>query len=102
MGGDAGFDVVGVGGGAGGAAAAYGLCLRGLKVLLLDGGPQFDPVTDYPLTEADWEQRDFPEKPGSVGKVSFAPGQKLAPTEPLLVSGSRGRGPAVTSGIRWM
>ena len=39
-----------VGAGAGGGAAAYGLCRRGRSVLLLDAGPRFDPSTDYPLT----------------------------------------------------
>ncbi|MBI5319625.1 GMC family oxidoreductase [Bradyrhizobium sp.] len=102
MSGDTNWDVVVVGAGAGGAAAAYGLCRRGLSVLLLDAGPRFDPSTDYPLTEADWETREFPEKPDSVGKVTFAPGQKLAGQEPLLVSGSRGLGPMVTNGIRLM
>lgn len=102
MSGDPNWDVVVVGAGAGGAAAAYGLCRLGLSVLLLDAGPRFDPSTDYPLTEADWETREFPEKPDSVGKVTFAPGQKLAGQEPLLVSGSRGLGPMVTDGTRLM
>ncbi|MGO9357379.1 MAG: GMC oxidoreductase [Xanthobacteraceae bacterium] len=102
MSGDARFDVVVVGAGAGGAAVAYGLCLRGLSVLLLDAGPRFDPATDYPLTGADWDARAFPQKPGSTGTVTFAPGQKLTGDEPLLRSGSRGLGPAVTDGRRWM
>jgi hypothetical protein len=38
---------------------------RGLSVLLLDAGPRFDPINDYPLTGSDWELRDFPEKSGS-------------------------------------
>jgi choline dehydrogenase-like flavoprotein len=102
MSGDGAWNVVVVGAGAGGAAAAYGLCRRGLSVLLLDAGPRFDPSTDYPLTGADWDARDFPEKPGSTGTVTFAPGQKLGGNEPLLASGSRGLGPAVTNGTRWM
>jgi choline dehydrogenase-like flavoprotein len=96
------WDAVVVGAGAGGAAAAYGLCQRGMSVLLLDAGPQFNPIVDYPLTESDWETRDFPEKPGSTASVTFAPGQKLTGAEPLLASGSRGVGPLVTSGTRWM
>ena len=84
------WDAVVVGAGAGGAAAAYGLCQRGMSVLLLDAGPQFNPIVDYPLTESDWETHDFPEKPGSAASVTFAPGQKLTGAEPLLVSGSRG------------
>jgi choline dehydrogenase-like flavoprotein len=95
------WDVVIVGAGAGGAAAAYGLCRRGLSVLLLDAGPQFEPISDYPLTASDWEQREFPEKQGSRVSVTFAPGQKLG-SEPLLVSRSRGVGPLVTTGTRWM
>jgi len=99
---EANWDVVVVGAGAGGAAAAYGMCRRGLSVLLLDAGPRFDPATDYPLTQADWEAREFPEKPDSVGKVTFAPGEKLTRQEPLLASGSRGIGPMVTDGVRLM
>jgi choline dehydrogenase-like flavoprotein len=99
--GDSLFDAVVVGAGAGGAAAAYGLCRRGLSVLLLDAGPSFDPPSDYSLTQVDWDLRGFPQKPGSVATVTFAPGQKLG-NEPLLASGSRGLGPAVTSGVRWM
>ena len=102
MSGEATWDVVVVGAGAGGAAAAYELCRRGRSVLLLDAGPRFDPSTDYPLTDAGWDTRAFPEKPGSTGIVTFAPGQKLGGNEPLLASGSRGLGPAVTDGKRRM
>lgn len=94
-------DVIVVGAGAGGAAVAYGLCRRGLSVLLLDAGPRFDPPRDYPLTEADWEVREFPQKPGSTATVTFVPGRKLG-NEPLLASGSRGLGPTVRNGMRWM
>ena len=99
---DPNWDVVIVGAGAGGAAAAYGLCQRGVSVLLLDAGPRFDPAVDYPLTGIDWDTHDFPEKMGSQGSVTFGTGQKLIGAEPLLVSGSRGLGPLVTTGTRWM
>jgi choline dehydrogenase-like flavoprotein len=99
---DPSWDAVIVGAGAGGAATAYGLCTRGLSVLLLDAGPSFDPAVDYPLTTSDWDAREFPEKPGSTGSVTFTPGQKLEPAEPLLASGSRGLGPLVRTGSRWM
>ncbi len=102
MKGDAHWDAVIVGAGAGGAATAYGLCQRGMSVLLLDAGPWFDPAVDYPLTGLDWDTRDFPKKAGSRGAVSFAPGQKLNDVEPLLTSGSRGLGRLVTTGARWM
>ncbi|ACL59544.1 GMC family oxidoreductase [Methylobacterium nodulans] len=84
-----GWDVVVVGSGAGGAAAAYGLCERGLSVLLLEAGPRFDPAADYGQARTDWELRDFPEKPGSQGRVSFARGQVLAADEPQLASWNR-------------
>ena len=96
------WDVVIVGAGAGGAAAAYGLCQRGVSVLLLDAGPRFDPVVDYPLTGIDWDTRGFPEKKGSQGSFTFGPSQKLIGAEPLLQSGSRGLGAMVTTGTRWM
>jgi choline dehydrogenase-like flavoprotein len=96
------WDVVIVGAGAGGAAAAYGLCQRGISVLLLDAGPRFDPAVDYPLTGADWDTREFPEKPGSSGSYTFAPAQKLVGEEPLLASISKGLGPVVTTDTRWM
>jgi choline dehydrogenase-like flavoprotein len=99
--GDPVWEVIVVGAGAGGAAAAYGLCRRGRSVLLLDAGPRFDPSTDYPLTEADWDIREFPQKPGSTGKVTFAPGQALG-SEPLLASGSRGLGPVANGRTRLM
>ncbi|HTF78304.1 MAG TPA: FAD-dependent oxidoreductase [Bradyrhizobium sp.] len=72
---DRSWDAIVVGAGAGGAAVAYGLCKRGRSVLLIDAGPRFDPSIDYPLTEADWDAREFPQKAGSTGKVTFAPGQ---------------------------
>jgi choline dehydrogenase-like flavoprotein len=96
------WDVVVVGSGAGGAAAAYGLCRRGLSVLLLEAGPRFDPATDYGQLEPDWELREFPEKPGSQGKVIMARGQILAANEPLLASTNRASGRQVEAGRRVM
>lgn len=71
------YDVIIVGSGAGGSAAAYGLTQAGYKVLLLEAGPRFNPATDYPLTNSDWELSLFPVKKGSQGKYTFAPMQKL-------------------------
>ena len=99
---EADWDAVVVGAGAGGGAAAYGLCRRGMSVLLLDAGPRFNPAVDYPLTEPDWDRRDFPEKAGSTGPVTFAAGQELLGDEPLLRSWSKGLGQVVTGGARWM
>ncbi|GAB2499348.1 GMC family oxidoreductase [Arenimonas alkanexedens] len=73
------FDAVVVGAGAGGGAVAWRLVQRGLRVLLLDAGPAFDPATDYPLDQPNWERSHFPHKPGSQGQVRFAPMQALDP-----------------------
>ena len=71
-------DVVIVGSGAGGGAAAWALSSHGIKVLLLEAGPAYDPLKDYRLERDDWELTGFPFKPGSKGKHSFA---KLQPLE---------------------
>ena len=40
-------------------------------MLVLEAGPRFDPVTDYPLTNHNWERTYFPVKPGSQAKVLY-------------------------------
>ena len=71
------YDVIIVGSGAGGGAAAWALARRNIKVLVLEAGPAFDPLRDYSLHRNDWEQRGFPDKAGSQGQHSFAPLQEL-------------------------
>ena len=72
------FDAVVVGAGAGGAAAAWALSSLGVRVLVLEAGPRFDPTTDYRLHEPDWELHDFPADRGAhQGRYTFAPMQKL-------------------------
>ncbi len=71
------FDAIVIGAGAGGSATAWRLIEHGLKVLLLDSGPRFQPLQDYPLSAADWELKQFPHKPGSQGRYSFPAMQKL-------------------------
>lgn len=51
-------DVIVVGSGAGGSLTAYGLAMAGVKVLLLEMGPRFDPAKDYFLNDADWELKN--------------------------------------------
>lgn len=79
-------DVVIVGSGAGGAASAWALTKRGLSVLLLEAGPAFDPVRDYPLTNPDWERHLFPAPPGSRGEILCGDLGALAPADRDLQS----------------
>ena len=55
-------DVVVVGAGAGGGAAAWALSKFGVKVLLLESGPEYDPFKDFKLHQDDWEKQVFPAK----------------------------------------
>jgi choline dehydrogenase-like flavoprotein len=88
-------DVVIVGSGAGGGAAAWALSRRGVRVLVLEAGPAFDPFRDYRLSTNDWEQHRFPEKQGSQGTHTFAPMQLLEPRWQDLRSWNRQTGPMV-------
>ncbi|MBI3784018.1 MAG: GMC family oxidoreductase [Deltaproteobacteria bacterium] len=53
-------DVVVVGAGAGGLAAAWRLTTRGVNVTLIEAGRQYAPYKDYPQTKDDFELHDFP------------------------------------------
>ena len=93
-------DVVIVGSGAGGGAAAWALARHGTRVLVLEAGPAFDPFKDYRLSSNAWEQRRFPEKPGSQGKHSFVPLQALEPRWQDLRSWNWQSGPMVSGDRR--
>ena len=60
---EAGYDVVIVGSGAGGGSLAWALSRHGIRVLVLEAGPEYDPLTDYRLARNDWEQSGFPFNP---------------------------------------
>lgn len=80
------YDVVIVGSGAGGAASAWAHTTAGLKVLLLEAGPRFDPSQDYPLTEPGWERRTFPVKSGSRAQILYGDLGRLDPANADLQS----------------
>jgi len=87
-----GYDVLIVGAGAGGGAAAWALSRHGIKVLVLEAGPAYDPLQDYRLDRNDWEQAGFPGKPGSRGTQTYAPLQPLEDRWKDLRSWNRNRG----------
>lgn len=84
-----GFDVVVIGSGAGGGASAWALAERGVRVLLLEAGPAYDPFSDYRLDRPDWETEFFPAKVPSKGRQTVAPMQKLEPRYDDLRSWNR-------------
>jgi choline dehydrogenase-like flavoprotein len=88
-------DIVVVGSGAGGGAAAWALARRGARVLVLEAGPAFDPFNDYRLARNDWEAQRFPEKPGSQGTYAYAELQPLEARWQDLRSWNRQSGPMV-------
>ena len=88
-------DVVVIGSGAGGAAAAWRLCEKGLNVLLLEAGPAFNPARDYKLNQNDWERHLFPEPPGSRMEVAMGELGALDSRDVDLRSWNRATGPLV-------
>lgn len=94
------FDAVVVGAGAGGSAAAWRLCQHGLRVLLLEAGPRFDPTGDYKLNQADWERHLFPEPPGSRGNFTIGSLDRLNTENADLHSWNRASGSLVRTDTR--
>jgi len=85
-------DVIIIGAGAGGGACAWALTQQGLRVLVLEAGPAFNPERDYRLDKADWEQQRFPHKKASQGMYSFAPMQPLEAKWDDLLSWNHSQG----------
>lgn len=69
-------DVLVVGAGAGGLAAAWRLCTSGLRVTVIDAGWRYDPARDYPQTGTEFERQVFPYSPtvDEHGQPRFAYG----------------------------
>lgn len=70
------YDAIIVGSGAGGGASAWALTRKGMRVLVLDAGPHYEPTKDYKASTADWEQ-SFPYKSGTQGKYTYDISQPL-------------------------
>ncbi len=74
---DSAYDAIVIGSGAGGGASAWALADKGLKVLLLEAGPAYDPSRDYRLNTPGWERSGFPHKVPTQGRQTFALLQRL-------------------------
>jgi choline dehydrogenase-like flavoprotein len=65
------FDVIIVGSGAGGGMSAYSLTHAGLKVLMLEAGRHYDPLTETPMfnipAQAPLRASPTPDKPNPQG-----------------------------------
>ena len=94
------YDVVIVGSGAGGGACAWGLARRGVRVLVLEAGPRFEPARDFPLDRPQWEQTGFPELPGSQWQHTYGAAQELDPAWDHLHSWNHITGRIVRDGRR--
>src|SRR5277367_3687707 len=79
------YDVVIVGSGAGGGQAAYTLTLAGMKCLMLEAGRSYDPVTETPMFQGNWQApmrgASVPEKPFGFYDATVDGGWKV-PGEP--------------------
>lgn len=94
------YDVLIIGSGAGGGSAAWALTQAGMRVLLLEAGPRFDPQHDYRLDRADWELRSFPVKAGSRRRHTVAGMQALDPSYAHLRSWNKLHGASNTGDRR--
>ncbi|MBI3781846.1 MAG: GMC family oxidoreductase [Deltaproteobacteria bacterium] len=76
-------EIVIIGGGPGGLAAAWRLTSRGVRVALLESGRRFSPAVDYPQTQDDFERHDFPYDPERDAegrpRYGFGVGQEIGP-----------------------
>jgi len=93
-------DVIVIGSGAGGGAAAWALTRLGARVLLLEAGPEYDPHADYRLDRDDWERTAFPAKVPPGGRQTHAPMQDLDARWADLGSWTHISGKINTSGRR--
>ena len=83
------YDVIIVGSGAGGGMSAYHLTHAGLKVLLLEAGRHYDPVTETPMfntnAEAPLRGEGTPDKPFGFYDATVDGGWQV-PNEPYTVA----------------
>ena len=83
------YDTIVVGSGAGGGMAAYALTKRGVRVLLLEAGRNYDPETETPMfntpEEAPLREEGTPDKPFGYYDATIDGGWQV-PGEPYTVA----------------
>jgi choline dehydrogenase-like flavoprotein len=83
------YDAVIVGSGAGGGMSAYALTQAGLKVLLLEAGRSYDPLTETPMfnlpAQAPLRGTDTPDKPFGFYDATVDGGWEV-PGEPYTIA----------------
>lgn len=84
------YDCVVIGSGPGGAPFAWKLASKGMRVLILEAGPRYNPTTSYALDRDDWELAGFPYKKNI--KYTFGKEQRLDPSYKQLKSWNKANG----------
>ena len=92
------YDCIIIGSGPGGAPFAWKLASKGLKVLVLEAGPKYDPLNDYALDQQNFETQGFPFK--KVIKYSVGKEQPLNPKYEYLKSWNKANGKLNSSNKR--
>ncbi len=97
-------DVIVVGAGAGGLAAAWRLTTRGARVILLEAGRQYQPDRDYPQDADDFEARPFPydmvRDDAGRPRYTFGAAQEVGPEWDRYRSWNAGQGRYAPDGFR--
>ncbi|WP_417458102.1 GMC family oxidoreductase [Kordiimonas sp.] len=83
------YDVIIVGSGAGGGMSAYSLTHAGMKVLMLEAGRDYDPLTETPMfnipADAPLRGTSTPDKPFGFYDATIDGGWKV-PNEPYTIA----------------
>lgn len=97
-------DVIVIGAGAGGLAAAWRLTTRGARVIVLEAGRHYQADRDYPQDGDDFEARPFPydavHDEAGRPRYTFGAAQEVGPEWNGLRSWNAGQGRFAPGGLR--